>query len=311
MPVIHRSQALYWLIGGRRLVSVAGAHGKTTSTGMIVTALKALGVDPNFVNGGVIAQLGASSGSGIGRSVRHRGRRVGRHLPALRHLGRAHHEHRPRPPRPLRLRGGVRRRFRAVRRQGPRGRRHLLRRPRGGAGDRAARAPERRHLRRSGCRGCQGHRHRDGRSGVVHAHPWRRLGVGAPRRARCAQRHQRRRRGGRADDPRSRPRAGAARRRGLRGDGASLRAARRRARRERLRRLRAPPDRGRRGALRGAHGRGRWTHHRDPAAAHVLAHPAHVPRVRRGARIPRRPHGDARCLRRARGPGARRHRASS
>ena len=43
LHVIHRSQALHWLIGGRRLVSVAGAHGKTTSTGMIVTALQALG----------------------------------------------------------------------------------------------------------------------------------------------------------------------------------------------------------------------------------------------------------------------------
>jgi UDP-N-acetylmuramate--alanine ligase len=64
MPVIHRSQALYWLIGGRRLVSVAGAHGKTTSTGMIVTALRALDEDPTFVNGGVIAQLGASSATG-------------------------------------------------------------------------------------------------------------------------------------------------------------------------------------------------------------------------------------------------------
>jgi UDP-N-acetylmuramate--alanine ligase len=64
MPVIHRSQALYWLIGGRRLVSVAGAHGKTTSTGMIVTALTALGEDPTFVNGGVIAQLGTSSATG-------------------------------------------------------------------------------------------------------------------------------------------------------------------------------------------------------------------------------------------------------
>src|SRR6185437_11847803 len=64
MPVIHRSQALSWLIAGHRLVSVAGAHGKTTSTGMIVTALKALGTDPNFVNGGVISQLGVSSGSG-------------------------------------------------------------------------------------------------------------------------------------------------------------------------------------------------------------------------------------------------------
>lgn len=64
LAVIHRSQALHWLIGGRRLVSVAGAHGKTTSTGMIVTALQRLGADPSFVNGGVIAQLGASSGSG-------------------------------------------------------------------------------------------------------------------------------------------------------------------------------------------------------------------------------------------------------
>ena len=64
MPVIHRSQALHWLIGGRRLVSVAGSHGKTTSTGMIVTALHDLGADPSFVNGGVIAQLGASSGTG-------------------------------------------------------------------------------------------------------------------------------------------------------------------------------------------------------------------------------------------------------
>ncbi|GAA1987565.1 UDP-N-acetylmuramate--L-alanine ligase [Microbacterium pumilum] len=64
MPVIHRSQALYWLIGGRRLVSVAGAHGKTTSTGMIVMALQTLDADPTFVNGGVISQLGISSGTG-------------------------------------------------------------------------------------------------------------------------------------------------------------------------------------------------------------------------------------------------------
>ncbi|WP_394280366.1 UDP-N-acetylmuramate--L-alanine ligase [Microbacterium sp.] len=64
IPVLHRSQALHWLIGGRRLVSVAGAHGKTTSTGMIVTALRDVGADPTFVNGGVIASLGVSSGTG-------------------------------------------------------------------------------------------------------------------------------------------------------------------------------------------------------------------------------------------------------
>src|SRR5690606_8823160 len=64
LHVIHRSQALYWLIGARRLVSIAGAHGKTSSTGMLVTALQAVGADPSFVNGGVIEQLGVSSSSG-------------------------------------------------------------------------------------------------------------------------------------------------------------------------------------------------------------------------------------------------------
>lgn len=64
LHVIHRSQALHWLIGDRRLVSVAGAHGKTTSTGMLVTALQALEADPTFVSGGVISELGVSSGTG-------------------------------------------------------------------------------------------------------------------------------------------------------------------------------------------------------------------------------------------------------
>ncbi|TXK17686.1 UDP-N-acetylmuramate--L-alanine ligase [Homoserinibacter sp. GY 40078] len=66
IPVLHRSQALNWLIRSHRLVSVAGAHGKTTSTGMIVTALRELGADPGFVNGGVISGYGRSSGYGSG-----------------------------------------------------------------------------------------------------------------------------------------------------------------------------------------------------------------------------------------------------
>lgn len=64
LPVLHRSQALAWLIGGHRLVSVAGAHGKTTSTGMIITALLDAGRDPSFVNGGVIQSLGVSAKGG-------------------------------------------------------------------------------------------------------------------------------------------------------------------------------------------------------------------------------------------------------
>lgn len=66
IPVLHRSQALAWLINHSRLVAVAGAHGKTTSTGMIITALLELGADPSFVNGGVIKSLGVSSALGAG-----------------------------------------------------------------------------------------------------------------------------------------------------------------------------------------------------------------------------------------------------
>src|SRR5690606_16781280 len=63
LPVLHRAQALAWLINSRRLVAVAGAHGKTTSTGMIVTGLLGIGADPSFVNGGVIEGVGVSAAS--------------------------------------------------------------------------------------------------------------------------------------------------------------------------------------------------------------------------------------------------------
>ena len=64
LPVLHRSQALAWLARSKRLVAVAGAHGKTTSTGMLATALRGLGQDPSFVNGSVIAGIGAASAEG-------------------------------------------------------------------------------------------------------------------------------------------------------------------------------------------------------------------------------------------------------
>lgn len=64
IPVLHRSQALAWLSKDQRTVAVAGAHGKTTSTGMIITALRELGADPSFVNGGVIEGLGVSAAPG-------------------------------------------------------------------------------------------------------------------------------------------------------------------------------------------------------------------------------------------------------
>jgi UDP-N-acetylmuramate--alanine ligase len=62
--ILHRSNALNWLVRGSRVVAVAGAHGKTTSTAMIVTTLRAVGRDPSFVNGGVLADIGVSAASG-------------------------------------------------------------------------------------------------------------------------------------------------------------------------------------------------------------------------------------------------------
>ncbi|MDJ1370399.1 UDP-N-acetylmuramate--L-alanine ligase [Gulosibacter molinativorax] len=64
LNILHRSQALVWLTRGSRVISVAGAHGKTTSTGMIASALLELGADPSFVNGGVIQSLGTNEHDG-------------------------------------------------------------------------------------------------------------------------------------------------------------------------------------------------------------------------------------------------------
>jgi UDP-N-acetylmuramate--alanine ligase len=66
IPVLHRSAMLAHLSSRGKLIAIAGAHGKTTSTGMVVTALRGLGADPSFVNGGVIQEYGASSAFGAG-----------------------------------------------------------------------------------------------------------------------------------------------------------------------------------------------------------------------------------------------------
>ncbi|MFC8191835.1 UDP-N-acetylmuramate--L-alanine ligase [Cellulomonas sp. NPDC057328] len=54
LPVLHRSEALASLMAGRDAVAVAGAHGKTTTSAMIATALVHAGADPAFAIGGVV-----------------------------------------------------------------------------------------------------------------------------------------------------------------------------------------------------------------------------------------------------------------
>jgi len=56
--VIHRAELLARLCAGKRLVAVAGAHGKTTTAGMIAHALTVAGVEPAFVLGGELPGAG-------------------------------------------------------------------------------------------------------------------------------------------------------------------------------------------------------------------------------------------------------------
>lgn len=56
--VLHRGALLAELCAERRLIAVAGTHGKTTTTAMLVWALRAIGAEPTFFIGGEVPGLG-------------------------------------------------------------------------------------------------------------------------------------------------------------------------------------------------------------------------------------------------------------
>lgn len=66
--VLHRSQALALAARGRDFVAVAGAHGKTTTSAMIATALREVGLDPSWAIGGSVVGAGGGSHLGGGRA---------------------------------------------------------------------------------------------------------------------------------------------------------------------------------------------------------------------------------------------------
>ena len=67
MRVIHRAAALASVMAGRRVIAVAGTHGKTTTTSMLTTVLRDCGADPGYVIGGILnaTGLGAEDGAGL------------------------------------------------------------------------------------------------------------------------------------------------------------------------------------------------------------------------------------------------------
>lgn len=65
IPIAHRSQMWAHILNSGQGIAVAGAHGKTTITAMIAWTLHQAGVDPTFLIGGEIANLGGGrSGKG-------------------------------------------------------------------------------------------------------------------------------------------------------------------------------------------------------------------------------------------------------
>ncbi|WP_255464826.1 UDP-N-acetylmuramate--L-alanine ligase [Dermacoccus sp. PAMC28757] len=66
LRVLHRSQGLAMLMQGRRGLAVAGANGKTTTSGMATAALAALGEKPSFAIGANVAGLGVNAAPGEG-----------------------------------------------------------------------------------------------------------------------------------------------------------------------------------------------------------------------------------------------------
>jgi UDP-N-acetylmuramate--alanine ligase len=64
-----RAELLAELVSLRTSIVVAGAHGKTTTSGMIAFCLDRLGLDPAFLIGGEIPQLGGNARAGSGLLV--------------------------------------------------------------------------------------------------------------------------------------------------------------------------------------------------------------------------------------------------
>jgi UDP-N-acetylmuramate--alanine ligase len=69
IPILHRSQMLARLLNERRGIAVAGAHGKTTTSSMIALVMEQTGMDPTFLIGGEIMNVGSNAKAGLGEYV--------------------------------------------------------------------------------------------------------------------------------------------------------------------------------------------------------------------------------------------------
>ncbi len=69
IPIIHRSQMLARLLNTRNGIAVAGAHGKTTTSSMIALIMEDNELDPTYIIGGEIMNVGSNAKAGKGDVV--------------------------------------------------------------------------------------------------------------------------------------------------------------------------------------------------------------------------------------------------
>lgn len=66
IPVYKRSEFLPEMLKGQNTIAIAGTHGKTTTTAMIITILKELNLDPSFIVGANIKSFNTNAENGAG-----------------------------------------------------------------------------------------------------------------------------------------------------------------------------------------------------------------------------------------------------
>ena len=64
--VMHRGELLTAIAGQKKTVAVAGTHGKTTTTSMLAVIAMHANIDPSYIIGGVVADLGSGARWGSG-----------------------------------------------------------------------------------------------------------------------------------------------------------------------------------------------------------------------------------------------------
>lgn len=67
IPIVRRAEMLAELMRFRHGIAVAGTHGKTTTTALVTQIYSEAGLDPTFVNGGLVKSAGTNARLGSSR----------------------------------------------------------------------------------------------------------------------------------------------------------------------------------------------------------------------------------------------------